>query len=89
MAHAGAQLDEALDAIGGNEGVAENLVRLLPDAVHAARPLDQPDDGPGQVVVHDDVGILKVLAFGEHVGGDQHAQFIGCLDGVTLIVGRR
>ena len=32
------------------------LSRLLADAVHAPGPLDQADDGPGQIVVDDDAG---------------------------------
>ena len=58
-----AQVDDALDALGGKEGVAEYLLCLLSDAVHAARALDEADDGPRQVVVHDYVGVLEVLAF--------------------------
>ena len=76
LADARAQADEALDAIGGQEGVAEDLLGLLPDAVHAARALDEADDGPRQVEVHDDGGVLKVLAFAEDIGGDKDAEFI-------------
>ena len=39
------------------------LLGLLADAVHAARPLDQADDRPRQVVVDDDGAVLQVLAF--------------------------
>jgi hypothetical protein len=46
-------------------------VRLLADPVHAAGALDEADDGPGEVVVDDPCGILKVLAFREHIGGDE------------------
>ena len=58
----------------GKEGVAENLFRLLPDSVDAARTLDEADDGPGQVVVHDYVGVLEVLALTQYVGGNQDAK---------------
>ena len=61
----------------GQEGIAENLFRFLADAIHAARALDEADDGPGQIEIHDDGGILEVLAFAEDVGGDQHAEFLG------------
>ena len=54
LPHAGAQADDALDAVGRQEGVAEDRLGLLADAVDAAGPLDQADDGPGQVVVDDD-----------------------------------
>ena len=42
--------------------MAENLLCLLPDAVDAARTLDETDNGPGQVVIHDDMGVLEILA---------------------------
>ena len=48
------QLDDALHTVGGQKGVAQYLLRMLSDAIDAARPLDEPYDGPGQVVVHDD-----------------------------------
>ena len=32
---------------------------------------------------------MQVLAFGEHVGGDEYAQFVGLLDLLTLVVGLR
>ena len=50
---------------------------MLADAIHAARALDEADDGPRQIEVHDDGGVLEVLAFAEHIGGDQHAEFLG------------
>ena len=76
LPHARAQADDALDAIGRQEGVAEDGVGLLADAVHAAGALDQADDGPGQIVVDDDGAVLEVLAFAEDIGGDEHAQFV-------------
>ena len=76
LADARAQADEALDAIGGQKRVAENFLRLLADAIHAARALDEADDGPRQIEVHDDGGVLKVLAFAENIGGDQNAKFV-------------
>ena len=41
-----AQVDDALDALGWQEGVAEYLLCLLPYTVDAARTLDEADDGP-------------------------------------------
>jgi hypothetical protein len=55
LAHTGTEFDEAFDAIRRDEGVAKNLVRLLADTINTAGALDQTDDGPGQVVVDDDV----------------------------------
>ena len=77
LADARAKADEAFDAIGRNERVAENLLRLLADAIHAARTLNEADDGPRQIEVHHDGGVLKVLTFAENVSGDQHAEFFG------------
>ena len=81
-----AELDDAFHAVGGQEGVAEDLVRFLPDAVYSAGPLDQADDGPGEVVVDDDGAVLEVLAFAEDVGGHQHADFLFGGDPVALVV---
>ena len=53
-----AQFDDALNSLGGQERVTKYLLRLLPDAVDAARPLNETNDGPGQVVVHNDVTVL-------------------------------
>ena len=70
------EVDDALYALGGKEGVAQDLFRFLPDAVDAARPLYEPDDGPRQVVVNDDVAVLEVLAFAQYVGGDEDSKFL-------------
>ena len=35
-------------------------------------------NGPGQVVIHHNGGVLKVLALAEHVRGDDDAEFLGC-----------
>ena len=43
-------------------------------AVHAADPLHEADRVPVQVVVDEPGGVLKVEAFGEHVGGNQDAR---------------
>ena len=76
LAHARAQANDAIDAVGRQERIAENILRLLTDAVDAAGALNQPDDRPGQIVVDDDRGVLKVLPFAQHVGRDQDSQFI-------------
>ena len=48
----------------------------MTDTVHAAGPLDEPDDGPRQVVIDDDMAVLEVLAFTQHVGRNDNAEFI-------------
>jgi hypothetical protein len=72
--------ESVLDALPQPDLLLDLLVRdqvevdgvgLLSDAVDAAGALDDPDDGPGQVVVDDDVAVLQVLTFGEDVGGDE------------------
>ena len=83
VAHAGAQADDAFDAVGGEERVAEDLLRLLPDTIHATGPLDESNDGPRQVIVDDDGAVLKVLAFAEDIGRDQDAQFVLRLDTIA------
>ena len=45
-----AQVNDTLHTLGGQEGVAEYLVCLLPYAVDAARPLNKTDNCPRQVV---------------------------------------
>ena len=72
-----AQPDKPFDAICRHKGVTKNLLGFLADTVHAARALDEADDGPGQIEVHHDGGVLEVLAFAEDIGGDQHAEFFG------------
>lgn len=72
---AGAKADDAVHALGGQERVGQDGVVLLADAVHSAGALDEPDDGPREVEVHDDVGVLEVLTFGKDIGGNEHAQF--------------
>ena len=73
---AGTQADDPFDAIGRQKRVAEDGLGLLADAVHTASPLDQADDGPGQVIVDHDRCILQVLAFAQYVGGDEDVEFL-------------
>ena len=68
------------------ERVAENLVGFLADAIHTARALNKPNDGPRQIVVHNDIGVLEVLAFTQNVGGNQNAKFFFRFDLVALLV---
>src|ERR1019366_5825087 len=75
LAHARAQPDETFNTFGGQKRVAKNLLCFLPDTVHAARTLDEPDDGPRQIVVHDDGRVLEILAFAQNIRGDDDAQF--------------
>ena len=87
LADALAQADETLDPVGGDEGVAEDAVGALADAIDAAGALDEADDGPGQVVIDDDGAVLEVLTLGQDVGGDEHPQFIGPGHLTALVVG--
>ena len=73
---AAAQADDPLDAISRQERVAEDLLGLLPDAVHAAGALDQPNDRPRQVVIDDDRAVLEVLPLAEHIGRNEDVQLI-------------
>lgn len=71
--------------------MAEDSIRTLADTIHAPRPLDEPDDRPGQVVIDDDCAILKVLAFRKYIGGNEHAEFVagGYLFALTVRFGRK
>jgi len=69
------------------ERVQEDFLGLLTNTVNAPCTLDQSDDGPREVIVNDDVAILEVLAFGENVGGYQHADFIGLSNRLGFFVG--
>lgn len=89
LADTGAKPDEAFHSIGGHERVAEDLRGLLADTVHTARPLNETDDGPGKVVVHDDAGILKVLAFAQDIGRNQDPQFVWGRNLPPCLVGLR
>ena len=55
------------------------MVALLSDTVHTSGSLNESDNRPWQVVVDYDMGILKVLAFAEYIGGDEDS---------ALLVGR-
>ena len=49
-----AKSDDFIHTIRRQERVTGDCERLLTDAVHAARTLDEPDDGPRQIEIHDD-----------------------------------
>jgi hypothetical protein len=63
----------ALQAGLRQEVVGVDGIVLGADAVHAAHALDETDGVPMQVVVDDVVGVLKVEALAENIGGDQDA----------------
>ena len=64
MNEAAAQPDDQLHSLGGKEGVTEDRVRLLPDPVNTTGPLDEANDGPGEVVINDSRTVLEVLPLG-------------------------
>jgi len=63
------EVNDFFYVLGWPERVHEDGVVCLPDTIYTASALD---DGPRQVVVYDDVAVLKVLAFGQDVGGDKN-----------------
>ena len=76
-ANARTELDDTLDATRRQERVAKDVLRPLPDAIDAARPLNKSNDRPGQIEVNDDCAVLEVLSLAEDVGRDEDAQFGG------------
>ena len=76
LANTGAKANDPLYAISRKKAVAEDSFRFLADTIHTTGPLDQPDDRPGQIEIHDDGPVLKVLAFGKHIRGDQDVNFL-------------
>ena len=81
-----AKVDDPFDAIGRHERVAVDFAGLLSNSIHASGALDQPDDGPWQIVVHDHVTILEVLTFAKHIGRDQHPQLMLRLYHIAFLV---
>ena len=84
-----AQAKEIFHAVGRKKGIAQDLLGFLSDPVDAARALDEADDGPRQIVIHDDVGILEVLPFAEDVGRQKDADFLFRRNHVALPVAFR
>jgi len=66
------EVNDFFYVLGWPERVHEDGVVCLPDTIYTVSALDEPDDGPRQVVVYDDVAVLKVLAFGQDVGGNKN-----------------
>ena len=75
-ADAGTQENKAFDAFCGQEGVAEDLLGFLTDAVNPSGALHEANNRPGQVVVHDDGAVLQILALAQDIGADENAQLI-------------
>ena len=74
--HFCAKIDDRFDSVCWQKAVAEDFVGLLTDTIHAARPLDEPNDRPRQVIVHDDESVLEVLSFTQDIGGNEDAQLL-------------
>ena len=64
---AGTQENKAFDAFCGQEGVAEDLLGFLTDAVTPSGTLHEANNRPGQVVVYDDRTVLQILAFAQDI----------------------
>ena len=45
------------------------------DSVNAAKPLDDPDRVPVDVVIDEVIAVLEVLALGDAIGGDEQVDF--------------
>ncbi|SHV95877.1 Uncharacterised protein [Mycobacteroides abscessus subsp. abscessus] len=58
------------------KGIQQDSLGLLANAVDTAGTLDESDDRPRQVVVHDDVSVLQVLALAEDICRDKDPQLI-------------
>lgn len=58
------ELDDLLDTIGRQEGITEDGVGLLADAVHPAGALDEADDRPREIIIDHSRRVLEVLPFG-------------------------
>ena len=74
--HLRTKIDDRFDSVCRQETVAEDFVGFLADAIHAASPLDEPNDRPRQVKVDDDESVLKVLSFAQDIGGNKNSQFL-------------
>ena len=55
----------------------------------APYPLNEPDDRPREVVIHDNVAILKVLPLAEHIRGYEDPNLVLGLHAVALPVACR
>ena len=68
-----AELDEVVAFLGREKVVGVNLVELGVHAVDAPDALNEARRIPWDVVIDDDVGAVKVHAFGQNFGGDEDA----------------
>src|SRR6185436_5185725 len=70
----------------GEKRIAKNAFRLLANSIDASGALNQPDNGPRQIVVDDDGTVLQVLAFAKNVGGEQDAKLTLRRHGRSLVI---
>src|SRR4030095_1818266 len=75
--------------VGRQKRVAQDGLGLLADAIHTASPLQQANDGPGQVIIYHSRRILNVLSFAQCVGSNEEVKFlIGHNPGVLVVAHR-
>src|SRR5581483_12146189 len=74
----------ALAGSGGDQ-VVELDVACLSDAVDASHALLEPDEGPGDVPVHQDVRGLEIDSFVSRVGTDEDLEMPRCEFGTYLV----
>src|SRR5262249_8523364 len=86
LADSGAKANDALDAVGRQKGVAQDVFGALTDAVDAAGTLNQADDRPGQIKIDDNRPVLQVLTFAEHIGRDKDAQLLARRDLAAALI---
>ncbi len=72
--HAFEQANGTLDPIGNSEAIHMHLRVQRTHAHDAADPLPQQGIGPRHVEVHEHTRVLKIHAFGQHIGGDQQSE---------------
>ena len=88
LSHARPQMDQFLHTVSGQERIAENLLRLLSNAIHTTCPLDKPNYGPGEVVVHHDRRVLEILTFAQHIRRDEDPKLLLWRYPVAFLVAR-
>ena len=63
---------------------------MLTDTVNTSGTLNQADDCPWQVIIHDNVGILKVMTFGKHIGSNENTGLLfSCIFACRIVAVRR
>src|SRR5438552_2076289 len=75
LPYALSESDKSFYAVSWEKGIAIDGVRLLTYTIYTASSLDQADNGPWDIVIDDDGGVLQVLAFTQHVSGNQDTYF--------------